>query len=186
MSYENSVEKRFGQIRDQFGVARSLKALQELEAKARALRPDVDRMTLQKRGSCWPTISRKGGAGQIADDGRYFGPSVDRDEQWAMDRQYWIVGKEVREECLPLIVAEDGVVVRAWDVHEWFLEEDGDTKWTAELGEQLDNEALERLGSPLLIGDGLAPRWPRSAYAPMIVDLDGTVYYDGSVFKEKE
>lgn len=186
MSKENSVERRFAKIHEEFGVARSLKALEEMEAKAGSLRLGVDRMTLQKRGSCWPTISRKGGEGQIAEDGRYFGPSADRDEQWEMDRQYWKVGKEVREECLPLIVAENGIVVRVWDVLGWFLEEDGDTKWTANLGEQLDNEALERLGSPLLIGDELAPRWPRSAYAPMIVDLDGTVYYDGSVFKETE
>jgi hypothetical protein len=113
------------------------------------------------------------------DDGRVYGviPGVlGHAMQKQADAAAWSPGTEIREQLLPLIVAEGGIVARAYDVLGWTQLDGG--KWKARLGRQLTAGELEELRAPYNIGDELPTRAPR-AFWPVQVDIDDTVYRGG-------
>lgn len=135
---------------------------------------------LNGRAQMWPTLSRSLQE-WVEEDGRVYGKTSDPRDQKQSDAGFWRVSKTVRDQYLPLIVAEGGTVVRAWGVDYWELDEEGG-KWVAELSRELTNDELRELHSPFLIGDDL-PTLGTRAYWPVAVDIDGRVYRGGKLIK---
>lgn len=135
---------------------------------------------LNNRAQMWPTISRSLNE-WVEADGRVYGKTTDSRDQKQSDSGVWRVSKAVRDQELPLIVAEGGTVVRAWGVNYWQLDEESG-KWEASLLRELTNDELRILHSPFLIGEDL-PTLGQRAYWPVAVDVDGRVYRGGDLIK---
>ena len=86
-------------------------------------------------------ISRSGRRYREA-DGRWYG-EVPGNNQLQADAGAWRAGEAVRAACEPMTVAVGGVVKRIYEVLGWH-QEPGQAKWTAELGRELDDDALDR------------------------------------------
>lgn len=136
---------------------------------------------LNSRGLVYPTISRSSRLHVDQKSGRLYGELEDKK---LADTGSWRAGVALREQCLPLIVAVDGTVTRAWEVLGWQMDAEsvGDKKlharWFTQLGEPLSADDLERIGAPFTIGDEL-PTIGTRAFWPTIVDVDGCVYRAG-------
>ncbi len=87
----------------------------------------------------FPVISRSGRT-YTEPNGRKYGRTVPSEQPQA-DARYWRVGVAVREACEPMTVAEGGVVERIYEVKGWYLEQ-GQTKWTADLGPEISDPDL--------------------------------------------
>ncbi|MBP1054166.1 hypothetical protein J6397_28820 [Rhodococcus qingshengii] len=135
---------------------------------------------LKARAQLWPTISRNRSE-HVSATGRVYGATTDPAQQRQADAGSWRAGQEVRDQELPLTVAEDGVVVRVWAVLAWVS--DGAGKWVAVLDREMPNDELWQLQAPFLIGDEL-PILGQTAYWPVAVDLDGRVYRGGEMIKK--
>ena len=123
------------------------------------------RRRLEKEKRPFPIISR-GKRRYVSSDGRRFGALYSEEEQRDSDSRYWRAGKAVREACQPMTVAEGGIVKRIYEVHGWHQEQN-QTKWTAELGDALTNEELDKHypDYPYRIGDD-CPTQGGGAYRP--------------------
>ncbi|MGP9760958.1 hypothetical protein [Corynebacterium sp. AOP12-C2-36] len=176
MTTPKRVRDELDQMIQEIGLLDSLDALHAFQERSVEVAADSSlpsTKVLNSRAQVWPTIARRGIEHVESDRERVYGATTDPIQQRQADAGYWRAGEAIREQCLPLIVSEDGIVVRAWSVNEWSQNEYG--KWAADLGRALDNSDLEELRSPLLIGDAL-PTAGQTAFWPVFVDIDGNVY----------
>ncbi|MGV0446013.1 hypothetical protein ACUY3B_08445 [Corynebacterium ureicelerivorans] len=130
---------------------------------------------LQARAAVWPTISRGAAIRTDPIDGRALSGPLSDAQQREADRKWWRTAPSLRAQCLPLIVASEGIVTHAWEVLGW--ETDG-AKWAAELGRKLSTAELVEMRAPYIPGDALPTEGTR-AFWPVSVDIDGTVYRGG-------
>ena len=129
-------------------------------------RPDPS--TLRRRQQRDPgqraiaVISRSGRTYR-QDDGRTYG-EVTPPKQKQADAGAWRVNARVREHCEPLTVAVAGTVKRIYEVHAW---KPHGAKWTADLGDEMTNEDLDRNypDYPYRLGDD-CPTRQGGAYRP--------------------
>lgn len=165
-SYLEDIQASTTACADILGLARVQRLLSTAVDDAWGSRRDVDPRTRSARALNWPTISHPREVG---------GTDLDKVEA---DRKFWAVGVHVRRDRLPLLVAERGVVVRAWTVRDWVLDPVRNL-YAAELGERLDTDDLEMLGCPVAFGHRI-PVTPQRPYWPLLEDVDGTCYLAGS------
>lgn len=173
-----AVTREIAELTDELGILRVRDVLRQAADVAVAERDREDAPSakvLRSRALAWPTISR-GEREYTQGDGRVYGATVNPAEQKQADAAAWAPGAEIREQLLPLIVAEGGFVARAYDVLAWTQLDGG--KWKATLGRQLTAGELEELRAPYNLGDELPTRAPR-AFWPVQVDVDDTVYRGG-------
>lgn len=165
-SYLDDLQASTTACADILGLARVQRLLSEAVEGAWGARRDVDPRTRSDRALNWPTISHPEPVG---------GEDLDKAEA---DRKYWAVGTCVRRDLLPLLVAERGVIVRAWAVRGW-VHDSLRNLYSAELGDPLSNEDLAMAGCPVQFGDRI-PVTPRRPYWPLLEDVDGTCYLAGT------
>lgn len=171
--------RRIDDLVADLGPVFSARALEDFAEKARRASDAVeDHRTIQKRAALWPTISRSD-RDIPTDDGRALGSDLDSEEQRIADAGYWATSKELREQCLPLIVAAHGVVEYAYEVRGWHKE---GNKWIADLGRHLTARELREMRSPYLPGDEMPVIAPKAMW-PCTVDITGDVYRAGKWVK---
>lgn len=165
-SYLEGIQASTTACAEILGLARVQRLLSSAVDDAWGSRRDVDPRTRSARALNWPTISHPR---------EVEGTDLDKAEA---DRKFWAVGVHVRRDRLPLLVAERGVIVRAWSVRDWVLDPVRNL-YSAELGERLDADDIEMLGCPVTFGDRI-PVTPQRPYWPLLEDVDGTCYLAGS------
>lgn len=125
-----------------------------------------------------PTITRSARE-WVEESGRHYGELTDSAQQEQADLGYWRVGKEIRAQKHPLVIAVDGTIERIYQVSGW-TKEPGQRKYMA-LSADVYAKPKDRpswlpswwpaafeLGQPLV-----APQY--SAYTPARVAPDGTI-----------
>lgn len=179
MTTAADLNRRVDTLLEELGPIFAERALEEFYGKARRASDDIeDNRTIQKRAAVWPTISRSD-RDIPADGDRALGSDLDEEAQREADRGYWVTSQELRDQCLPLIVAAHGVVQYAYAVRGWH--KDG-KKWVADLGRRLSVRELRELRAPFLPGDDLPVVAPKAMW-PCMVDVTGHVYRAGDLVK---
>ena len=162
MTTASDFNRRIDELVADLGPVFAAKALEDFAEKARRADDDTeDTRTVHRRAAIWPTISRGNRDASAKDEGD------------------WPTSRELREQCLPLIVAANGVVENAYEVRGW---EKVGTKWRADLGRKLTTRELREMRAPYLPGDELPVVAPKAMW-PCAVDVTGTVYRAGEPVK---
>lgn len=112
-------------------------------------------------------------------DGRLYGETSEHEQEQA-DRRYWAVGKEVRAQKQPLVVAVEGTIERVYHVSGW-IQEAGQTKYSA-LGSGTWATGAAPSWVPAWWPDELSPGARLSAparqgaYTPATITPDGVIH----------
>lgn len=182
MTDANSIQHDLNEAISDLGSAAALNVLNaHSETVASTVSSTVpSNKTLKSRALMWPTISRGERVRKDSTTGRILNGDLTLQEQVEADRKWWATNPTMRRQCLPILVADKGVLDHAWIVSEWV--QGSGNKWSADIERPVSNRELIDLRSPYLIGDPM-PTEGYGAFWPVAVDIDGSVYRAGELVK---